>query len=484
MKRYFDEIDVKVKHECGVFGIYDNGDNLDCARLTYYALFALQHRGQESSGIAVNDDGTIIYHKDLGLVHEIFSDELLDKMKGQMAVGHVRYATKGENTKENAQPLVIKYIKGSLTMAYNGNIVNVAPIRKELEKTGAIFQGTSDTETMAYMIARERLNTHSVEDAVRNMMKKIEGAYSICMMSPTKMIAARDPHGMHPLCIGTIGKNSYVIASETVALDAIGAKFLRDVEPGEVILISKDGMKSFPPEKRCEGGLCIFEHVYTARPDSIIDGESVYEARKRAGKFLAQRYPVEADVVIAAPDSGICAALGYAEESGIPYDVGLMKNRYIARTFIQPTQDMRQDAVRIKLNALKTVVDGKKVILVDDSIVRGTTSNRVVKILRDAGATEVHMRIASPPYTHPCYFGTDVSSTESLIAVGRTVEEIREHIGVDTLGYLSLEDLLNIAPDSKVGFCVGCFTGKYPVEVDPNGLKDIQEKGKAYIKKV
>lgn len=484
MKRDFDEIDVKVKHECGVFGIFDNGDDLDCARLTYYALFALQHRGQESSGIAVNDDGTIIYHKDLGLVHEIFDDELLDKMKGQMAVGHVRYATKGENTKENAQPLVTKYIKGSLTMAYNGNIVNAAPIRKELEKTGAIFQGTSDTETMAYMIARERLNTHSVEDAVKNMMKKIEGAYSICMMSPTKLIAARDPHGMHPLCIGKIGKKSYVIASETVALDAIGAEFVRDVEPGEIILITKEGIKSFPSERKCKHGLCIFEHVYTARPDSIIDGESVYEARKRAGKFLAQRYPVDADVVIAAPDSGICAALGYAEESGIPYDVGLMKNRYIARTFIQPTQDMRQDAVKIKLNALKTVVNGKRVVLVDDSIVRGTTSNRVVKILREAGAKAVHMRIASPPYLYPCYFGTDVSSSSSLIATGRTIEQIREHIGVDTLGYLSLEDLLNIAPNSKVGFCVGCFTGEYPVEVDSVNGKDIQEKGKAYIKKV
>lgn len=461
----FLENEGKLKEECGVFGIFSNDSELDCASLTYYALFALQHRGQESCGIAVNDDGTIIYHKNLGLVPEVFNEVVLNHLKGQMAVGHVRYSTTGSNLRENAQPLVTKYVKGTLTIAHNGNLVNAARLRKELEQTGSVFQGTNDSEVMACLIAKERINTHSVEEAIEKMMDKLIGAYSLVIMSPSKMIAVRDPNGFRPLSIGKL-KNSYVIASETVAFDAIGAEFVRDVLPGEIVVITKDGMQSIPPKKQCDSSFCIFEHIYFARPDSVLEGVSVYNARKRAGRFLAQEHPVEADVVIAVPDSGIAAAIGYAEESGIPYDIGLMKNRYIGRTFIQPTQAMRENAVRIKLNALSAIVKGKRIVMIDDSIVRGTTSKRIVQLLRDAGAKEVHMRLSSPPFLYPCYFGTDIPNRDSLVAVGRTVEEIGELIGVDSLGFLSVDNMMKIAEGSKCGFCNACFTGEYPVPVE------------------
>ncbi len=461
----FAENEGKLKEECGVFGIFANDGDLDCASLAYYALFALQHRGQESCGIAVNDNGTIIYHKNLGLVPEVFNEVVLNHLKGQMAVGHVRYSTTGSNLRENAQPLVTKYIKGTLTIAHNGNLVNATRLRNELEQTGSVFQGTNDSEVMACLIAKERINTHSVEDAIEKMMDKLIGAYSLVIMSPSKMIAVRDPNGFRPLSIGKLN-NSYVVASETVAFDAIGAEFMRDVLPGEIVVITKDGLKSIPPKKQCDTSLCIFEHIYFARPDSIIEGASVYNARKCAGRFLAQEHPVEADVVIAVPDSGIAAAIGYAEESGIPYDIGLMKNRYIGRTFIQPTQAMRENAVRIKLNALSAIVNGKRVVMVDDSIVRGTTSKRIIQLLRDAGAKEVHMRVSSPPFLYPCYFGTDIPNRDSLVAVGRTVEEIGELIGVDSLGFLSVDNMMKIAEGSKCGFCNACFTGEYPVPVE------------------
>lgn len=454
----------KPQDECGVFGIFDKSESLDVARTTHYALFALQHRGQESCGIAVNDNGTIVYHKNLGLVPEVFDDVILNHLKGQIAVGHVRYSNNKENTRENAQPLVTKYVKGTLTIAQNASLVNARSLRKELEEQGALFQGSSDTEIIAYLIAKERLFTHSVEDAVKNMMKKIKGAYSLVVMSPTKLIAVRDPLGMKPLSIGKIG-DSYVVASETVAFDTIHAEFVRDVLPGEIIVITKDGLTSIPPETTTKGKMCIFEHIYIARPDSVIEGASVYEARKEAGRYLAKEHPVDADVVIAVPDSGISAAIGYAEEAGLPYEVGLMKNRYVARTFIQPTQQMRENAVRIKLNAIKSVVNGKRVIMVDDSIVRGTTSNRIVRLLREAGAKEVHLRVASAPYLHPCYFGTDVGSTDELIAVGKTIEEIRDIIGADSLGFLSLENMLKTPIGSKTEFCTACFDGDYPLDV-------------------
>ncbi len=476
----------KVKEECGVFGIFSNEENLDVARLTNFGLFALQHRGQDACGIAVNDNGTIVYHKNLGTVPEVFDDVVLNHLTGQMAVGHVRAATAVSNSRENAQPLVSKYVKGTLTLAFNGTLVNARSLREELEQSGALFQGTTDTEILAYLIAKERLFTHSVEDAISNMVNKLNGAYAFIVMSPSKLIGVRDPKGMKPLCLGKY-KNSYVLASESVAFDAINAEFIRDVEPGEMVIITKEGVDSKRFAPKCDTALCVFEHVYFARPDSVIDGASVYEARKEAGRFLARQKPVDADVVIAAPDSGISAAIGYSQESGIPYEVGLMKNRYIARTFIQPTQEMRENAVRIKLNALKSVVAGKRVILIDDSIVRGTTSKRVVSLLREAGATEVHMRISSPAFLYPCYFGTDVGSQDVLVAVNRTVEEINDLIGSDSLDYLSLENLLKTPVGSKCEFCTACFNGKYPLDVSEvtkaSDFKDVHFIKKLHIEK-
>lgn len=465
----------KPKEECGVFAIYGKDPEMDVTALTNYALFALQHRGQQSCGIAVNDNGTIIYHKNLGLVSEVFDKDVMSKLKGQMAVGHVRYSTSFENTRENAQPLVTKYVKGTLTIAHNGILTNSKTLRNQLEKEGCLFQGTNDTEVVAYLIAKERLNTRSVEDAVCNAMDKISGAYAFVVMSPTKIIAGRDPLGLKPLSLGKLG-DSYIVASETVAFDAIGAEFVRDIDPGEVIVITKDGVRVVKEGSGNKGKMCIFEYIYFARPDSVIEGSSVYESRKEAGKYLARQNNTEADVVIAVPDSGIAAAIGYAEESGLPYEVGLMKNRYIARTFIQPTQKMRENAVRIKLNAIKNVVNGKRVIMVDDSIVRGTTSKRIVKLLREAGATEVHMKISSPPFLYPCYFGTDVGSQDELVAVGRTVEEICEMTGADSLDYLSLDNLMKTPIGARCGFCTSCFDGKYPMDIKEMAEKDPDDK--------
>ena len=453
----------KLNEECGVFGVYDN-DGFDCARLTYYGLYALQHRGQESCGIAVNDDGTIVYHKDIGLVPEVFNDVILDHLKGQIAVGHVRYSTTGCNLRENAQPLVTKYVKGTLTVAHNGNLVNASKIRSELEKAGAIFQTTNDSEVIAYLIARERVKCSSVEEAVTSVMGSIQGSYSLVIMSPRKLIGVRDPWGIRPLSIGKLN-NSYILASETCAFDAVNAEFIRDVEPGEVVVIDKDGLRSIKDNCSGTSNMCIFEFIYFARPDSIIEGASVYEARKEARRLLAKEHPVEADLVIGVPDSGLSAAIGYAEESGIPYGEGLIKNRYIGRTFIQPTQSQREIGVKIKLNALKSSIEGKRIVMIDDSIVRGTTSRRIVSMLKDAGAKEVHLRVSSPPFKWPCYFGTDIPSRKQLVACNNTIDEIRDMIGADSLGYLSLESLSKMAVGAKCGFCDGCFTGKYPMKV-------------------
>ncbi len=453
----------KLNEECGVFGVYDQ-DGHDCARLAYYGLYALQHRGQESCGIAVNDDGTIIHHKDMGLVPEVFNDVVLNHLKGSIAVGHVRYSTTGASLRENAQPLVTKYVKGTLTVAHNGNLVNAEEIRNELENNGAIFQTTIDSEVIAYLIARERVKCHSVEEAVSQVMKKIKGSYALVVMSPRKLIGARDPLGIRPLCIGKI-ENSYVLASETCALDSINATFIRDVEPGEIVVIDGDGLRSIKDNCQGESKICVFEYVYFARPDSTIESANVYESRKEMGRILAREHPVEADLVIGVPDSGLAAALGYAEESGIPYGEGLIKNRYVGRTFIQPDQKQREQGVKLKLNALKDTVAGKRIIMIDDSIVRGTTSGRIVQMLKNAGATEVHMRISSPPVTHSCFYGIDTPSREHLVAANYPIEEIRKKVGADSLGYLSIEGLLKSPKGAKCGFCTACFDGNYPVDV-------------------
>lgn len=453
--------------ECGVFGMYDF-DGADVASTIYYGLFALQHRGQESCGIAVSDTngpkGKVLSYKGMGLVNEVFAPENLEQMKGDIGVGHVRYSTAGSSTRENAQPLVLNYVKGTLALAHNGNLINAPQLRKELEYTGAIFQTTIDSEVIAYYIARERLNSQSAEEAVRRACQRLKGAYALVVASPRKLIGARDPYGFKPLCIGK-RDNSYIITSETCALDTIGATFVRDVLPGEVVTISPEkGIESdmtmaLPKEKEAR---CIFEYIYFARPDSHIDGVSVYASRIKAGKFLAQDSPVEADLVTGVPESGNAAALGYSLASGISYGTAFVKNGYVGRTFIKPKQSSRESSVQVKLNVLREAVAGKRVIMIDDSIVRGTTSDRIVRMLRDAGATEVHVRISSPPFLWPCYFGTDIPAREQLIAYNRTIEEIRQIIGADSLGYLGIDRLKEMAEGLPI--CTGCFTGKYPME--------------------
>lgn len=451
--------------ECGVFGIWDPEGH--CANSTYYGLVALQHRGQEGCGIAVNQNREISHHKDVGLVNEVFNEEILEKLPGTMAVGHVRYSTAGGSLRENVQPLVLRYVKGSLALAHNGNIVNTAELKANLERNGAIFQTTADTEIIAYLIARERLNTGSIEESVKKVMQMLKGAFSLLVMSPKKLIAARDPWGFRPLCMGKRG-NAIIFASESCAFDSIDAEFIRDLEPGEIVVV-EDGEIRIDRElcNTAKPSLCIFEYIYFSRPDSVVDGQMVHEARKKAGALLAQQSDTKADIVIGVPDSGLSAAAGYAEQSGIPYDTGFVKNKYIGRTFIKPQQSSREIAVKMKLNVLKTAVKGKRVIMVDDSIVRGTTSGRIIKMLRDAGATEVHVKISSPPFTWPCFFGTDIPSRGELIANQKTVQETAEAIGADSLDYLSIENLHKIAPDSTCpSFCDACFTGNYAVDVD------------------
>ncbi|MCI5927620.1 MAG: amidophosphoribosyltransferase [Pseudoflavonifractor capillosus] len=452
---------MSIHEECGVFGVLDPAG--DCARTTYYGLFALQHRGQEACGIATIQDRELAFHKDLGLVGEVFSPEILDRLGGTMAVGHVRYATTGGSRRENAQPLTLKYVKGTLAVAHNGNLVNADQLRTAFEYRGAIFQTTTDSELIAYAIAQERLRCPSAEEAVCQALKGLRGSFSLIVMSPQKLIAARDPWGFRPLCMGRRG-DAVIFASETCALTAVGATFERDLEPGEIVVASRDGVRSI--RENCavaSSHMCIFEYIYFARPDSVLCGQSVHEARRNAGRLLAQEHPAEADVVIGVPDSGLDAAMGYAEASGIPYGVGLVKNRYIGRTFITPGQESREQAVRIKLGALASCVAGKRVVMIDDSIVRGTTSRQIVSLLREAGATAVHMRSSAPPFIAPCYFGTDIPDRKNLIACHHSVEEIRDMIGADSLGFLSLENLHKIAPEANCGFCDGCFTGNYPV---------------------
>ena len=458
-----------IHEECGVFGVFAP-EPTDAAGLTYYGLYALQHRGQESCGIVVNDDGVFVSHKDLGLVSEVFHRETLQRLPmGSMAVGHVRYGTTGGTDRKNCQPIEVNHQKGHMAIAHNGNLSNAAELRNRLELSGAIFHTTSDTETIAYIVTRERLRASSIEEALCRAMDTLDGAYSLILMSPRKLICARDPYGFRPLCYGMTEKGIYVIASESCALKAVGAAFIRDVKPGEVLVFSKEGIRSI--DSHCgtrKKTFCVFEYIYFARPDSVIDGVPVCRARIRAGRLLAKDYPADADIVIGVPDSGLDAALGFSQESGIPYGIGLIKNKYIGRTFISP--DGRMDQVKIKLSAIEEVVKGKRIVLIDDSIVRGTTSERIVRLLREAGAKEIHMRISAPPFLHPCYYGTDIDSEENLIASHASVQEIARQIGADSLGYLPVEALPEMA--GQEGLCTACFSGDYPTAVPVDTRKD------------
>ena len=452
----------KIQEECGVFGII-TPDKSDVASSTYYGLFALQHRGQQSCGITVNDDGVFSTYKDLGIVNDVFTHEKLEKLgPGTMAIGQVLYAS-GSVTRDHAQPIVVDHTKGRLAISSNACLVNAYELRQELELKGSIFHTNSDAELILHIIIEERLRSDSIEEAVRKAMPRLEGAYSFVVMSPKKIIAARDPRGFKPLCYGACHDGSIIVASESCALNAAGAKLIRDVDPGEVIVFDKTSNRSFTDycDKKPRS-LCVFEYVYFARPDSVIDGASVHSARLNAGRILAQEHPVDADVVIGVPDSGLDAALGYSKESGIPYGIGFLKNKYIGRTFIAPGQKVREDKVRIKLNPISDTLKGKRVIMIDDSIVRGTTSARIVNLVREAGATEVHMRVSSPPFLNPCYYGTDASNSDKLIAAHHSIEEIAKIIGVDSLGYLSIDGIKKIACGNDCGYCTACFDGKYP----------------------
>ncbi len=463
-----------LREECGVFGIIKN-EKSDVAHDAYYGLFALQHRGQESAGIVVNDDGLFKSYKDVGLVNDVFDREAIASLgEGNMAVGHVRYGTTGTDGRLNAQPVMVNHIKGRMALAHNGNLTNSYELRSMLELSGSIFHTTSDTEVISYIITKERINSKSIEEAIGKAMGIIKGAYSLVIMSPSKLIAVRDPNGFRPLCYGVTEDGGYVIASESAALDAVGAELVRDVRPGEIIVFSKEGVKSI--KDRCNDAkqsVCVFEYIYFARPDSVIDGCSVHSSRLRAGAFLALEHPVQADIVIGVPDSGIDAAIGFSRQSGIPYGIGFIKNKYIGRTFISPGQKSREDKVRIKLNPIKETVSGKRVVLIDDSIVRGTTCARIVNLIREAGAKEVHVRISAPPFVNPCYYGTDIDSRDSLIACNHTTEEIAKIIGADSLGYLSVDNVRKIAQGEHCkGFCTGCFGTEYPAEVPSETKKD------------
>ena len=466
--------------ECGVFGIYDKAGTEDVAVAVYSALYALQHRGQESCGMAVNEDGVITGHRDLGLVNEVFTPQVMETMRkpeARMATGHVRYATAGSRVRANAQPMIVRHGRGTMALCHNGNLTNAVQLRNALENDGAIFHGSSDTEVICYLLTRNRLKHKSIEQAVSATMEQLEGAYSLIIMSSTKLIAVRDPRGYRPLCIGTLPGGGYAFASESCALDAVGAALLRDVEPGEIVVADANGLRSIKDHcSRKPSQMCVFEYIYFARPDSTIEGCSVHEARMQAGRFLAQEHPVDADVVIGVPDSGLDAALGYAEASGIPYGIGFIKNKYIGRTFIQGSQKQRENSVRIKLNVIASTVRDKRVVLIDDSIVRGTTSARIIKLLRDAGAKEVHFRVSAPPFKYPCYFGTDIPDQKLLVATGRTVDQINEIIGADTLGYLSTEHVVQLAPGAGCGFCTACFTGQYAVKPEVVLSTDIHDR--------
>ncbi len=460
---------MSIHEECGVFGIMSEKP-VNAAAICYYGLYALQHRGQESCGIVVNDDGLFTSHKDIGVVGEVFGKDILSSFPaGTMAVAHTRYGTTGCNSRNNCQPIEVNHQKGRMAIAHNGNLSNAAELRSALELSGAIFHTSSDTETIAYIVTRERLKAPSIEEAVSRAMRYLEGAYSLVLMSAQKLLCVRDPRGFRPLCFGKTSDGMYVVASESCAIKAVGAEFIRDVEPGEIIIFSRDGVVS--RREHCgvkEKKLCIFEYIYFSRPDSVIDGRSVHEARINAGRVLARAHPADADIVIGVPDSGLDAALGYSMESGIQYDIGLVKNKYIGRTFIAP--DDRSDQVGIKLSAVEDVVRDRRIVLIDDSIVRGTTCERIVSILRGAGAKEIHMRVSAPPFLFPCFYGTDIDSKDNLIACHHPVPEIAKIIGADSLGFLPIESLGELSGNRSC--CSACFDGVYPTETPSDTRKN------------
>lgn len=470
MNEVMDQLD-KLKEECGVFGIYSNGHQ-DISKLIYFGLITLQHRGQESAGIAVYNDRKIHYYKEMGLVREVFNEKILNRLKGSIGIGHVRYSTTGESYVTNAQPLVVQYKGGSIALAHNGNLINTEEIRDELEDQGFIFQTSIDSEVIATLIAKNY--GKGLVESLKTACNKIQGAYALSIICEDKLVGIRDPHGLRPLCIGKLEDGSYVLSSESCGLDVVGAELIRDVMPGEIVIISEKGIESHIFNEKNKRSLCSFEFVYFARPDSVIDEKSVYNSRIKAGKILAKEHPVEADIVMAVPDSGTVAAIGYSEESGIPFRQGLLKNKYLGRTFIQPEQRIRELMVKLKLSVLKENVKDKRIILIDDSVVRGTTSKRIVEDLRKAGAKEVHLRVSSPPVTHSCFFGIDTPDSKQLIGACSSVEEIRDMIGVDSLGYISLQGLEE-SIGMKDSLCMACFCGNYPMDVPNCGNKFLFE---------
>lgn len=455
--------DDKIHEECGVFGIWSS-ENINAAQYIYYGLVALQHRGQESAGIVVCDTcgpiGNICAHKGMGLVSEVFHDDVLKKLRGNIGIGHVRYSTTGESCEENAQPIFLNYAKGTLALAHNGNVTNVDEMRARLQEEGAVFRGTTDSEVIAYRIAEERMSLPSIEAAAEKVATQLKGGYALLITSPQKLIGIRDPYGLKPLCLGK-KDNSYILASESTALAAVDADFIRDIEPGEMISITKDGIESKIILSVSKRAHCIFEYIYFARLDSKIDGVSVYNARILGGMAMAKRYPVKADVVTGVPDSGLAAAAGFAKQMGIPFELAFSKNSYVGRTFIKPTQEERMSAVHMKLRVIESVVKDKSVVLIDDSIVRGTTITNLIAMMRKAGAKEVHVRISSPPFLYPCYYGTDVPDNSQLIANKYSTDEIRRNIGADSLEYMLKEDLEEMTGDLEV--CKACFDNNYPV---------------------
>lgn len=476
MTDLLDIFDDKPKEECGLFGIF--GPGLDVANIVYYGLYALQHRGQESSGIAVSDGSKFHLHKNMGLVAEVFNESVLQKMTGHIALGHVRYSTTGSSLAVNAQPLNFRYLHGLISLAHNGNLGNAGEIRERLAVNGSVFQTTTDSEVIVNLIAR--YGQGSIEEALMKTMIDIKGAYSLLVMTEDKLVGVRDPHGVRPLCIGKLG-GAYILSSETCAIDTVGGEYIRDVEPGEIVVIDANGLHSFPTRQDPRQAFCVFEFVYLARPDSNFNGKNVTLVRREMGRQLALEYPVDADIVVPVPDSGIASALGYAEASGIPYMEGLMKNRYIGRTFIQPQQKMREVGVRLKLNPIREILEGKRVVMVDDSIVRGTTSRLIVQMMRNAGAKEVHLLVSSPPVEYPCYYGIDTSERNQLIAAKHSLEEIRDFIGADGLHYISLEGMLKATGLPEDKFCAACFSGDYPTEIpEKPGKFTIENGGKKY----
>ncbi|MDH3347655.1 MAG: amidophosphoribosyltransferase [Desulfobulbaceae bacterium] len=456
----------KPKHECGICGIYGHED---AAKLTYFGLYALQHRGQESAGIVSSDGNHATIYKNMGLVSEVFSEQNLQKLSGHLAVGHVRYSTTGESNIINTQPFLVTHKGMPLAVAHNGNLVNSVTLRNELESDGAIFQTTMDSEIVVHLMARNMV--HGLKEAVKRTFSVIKGAYSLLLMTADSLVAVRDPNGFRPLCLGRLGNGSYVIASETCALDLVEAEYLRDVEPGEVVIIDKDGIDSFFPWEKVQKSFCIFEQVYFARPDSDIFGVNVYTARKKMGEILAREAKVEGDFVMPFPDSGNYAAIGFSQASGIPMEMGMIRNHYVGRTFIQPSQSMRDFTVRVKLNPVRSFLKDKRVIIVEDSIIRGTTGRSRVRALRDAGAKEVHMLVSCPPTRHACYYGIDFPSSKELIASGNSIEEIADYLGLDSLTYISLEGLVEASGLDRDSYCLACFDGNYPLEPDRNFQK-------------